>query len=311
LCDKITIVEFVKLIEEKYSQEEELNQYAEDAKRGLFRWEHNLISPYLGGMGKVLVLGSGGGREVIGLNAAGVHAIGIEISFAQIKTAQKILAGSHLPADFVRGNAVLLPFKDSSFHAVIMFRQFLQHFPCSVNRRALLREVFRVLVPQGLVFLSLNLAPFSIHPLRILNYFYRRFKKGGGSVEKEWKEPQINSLREQKRHSIIYKIILNLIGATAYFIVDSYRSIARLLLGKHYKGREPGDHLISQVSEAVSRGKIWFHTYSYSEIIRELKTCGFDIQEIKDVAELELNENFPEIIRRGAMFLGISARKGV
>lgn len=308
LCDNITIVDFIKLIEEKYSKEEELKQYSEDAKRGLFIWEQNLIFPYVTDKDRVLVLGSGAGREVFGLKKMGINSTGVELSLAQIKEARKIMSELRLHCNFVRGNALALPFRSSCFNAVFMFRQFIQHFPKRINRKKLLDEVARVLLPGGFLFLSINLNPFSLSPLRILNYFYRRFKRAKEKVRIE-QDLQSDSSGNGRRSCIIHRIFLNLIGFFTFSTIDVYRFIIKFLHGENYKGNEPGDHMISQVSGALSSGKIWFHAYSYNEIIRELKECGFEILNIRDITELELNQIFPEIIRKGAVFLAISARR--
>ncbi len=98
-------------------------------------------------------------------------------------------------------------------------------------------------------------------------------------------------------------------GAFIFSAVDLYRAFIKFLAGENYKGTEIGDHLISQVSNAKSRGKIWFHNYSYTEIMEELRANGFEVLRVNDVAEIESGCTFPEIIRRGAVFIVIVARK--
>ncbi len=311
LCDSITIVEFSRLIKEKYSQIEELEQYASDARNGLFRWESEFISPYIRPGSSVLVFGSGAGREVLGLEKVGINAVGVELCYDQILLAQQLKKEGK--GIFINADALALPFKNMNFDSALMFRQFLQHFPGKVNREKVLSEAWRVLVKGGFLFLSINLKPFSIVPTRIMNYVYRRFTE----VKKIDDKKQINQYvnREKRRvcagsiYYIFYRIILNIVGSFIFSAVDLYRSLIKLLAGKNYRGIEPGDHLISQVSSAKSKGKIWFHNYSYSEIMEELRTNGFEVLKVNDIAEIERGHSFPEIIRRGAVFIAIVARK--
>ncbi len=175
LCDNITIVEFSGLIKEKYSQIEEVEQYTSDARKGLFGWEAKVLMPYLKPGSFVLVFGSGAGREVFGLGKMGVNALGVELCYAQILSAQQLKREEERQGIFVNADALTLPFKDMSFDSALMFRQFLQHFPGKATRQKVLGEAWRVLVRGGLLFLSINLKPFSIAPLRMTNYMYRKF----------------------------------------------------------------------------------------------------------------------------------------
>lgn len=302
-------MEFLRLIREKYAQIEELEQYTEDAKRGLFSWEHKLLLPYLIKGKRFLIFGSGAGREVFALEREGINAIGVEISPAQIESALGLKKGYNASGIFVNADALLLPFKDLSFDGVLMFRQFIQHFPYKLNRQRLLSETNRVLVPGGLLFLSINTKQFSLSPSRILNYLYKMIIKNRIKKTEDRKDEGKNNRQEDD--GLFYKLIINLVGWFVYGARNFYRYFMTFLLRDGYKGPEPGDHLISQVSIKKSKGKIWFHDYSYSEIKKDLQSNGFDILKINDIFEIDSGINFSEIVRRGAKFISIVARKGV
>lgn len=302
-------MEFLKLIREKYSQIEELEQYTNDAGRGLFQWENRLLLPYLIRGERFLVFGSGAGREVFGLEKAGINAVGVEISSVQIDSAQQLKKNNNASGVFVNANALLLPFRDLSFDGVLMFRQFIQHFPCKLNRQKLLAEANRVLVPGGLFFLSLNLKSFSFGFFRIVNYLYRMMIKN--RRQKTEHRTQKTEGRRQRIGLLFYKVVINLSGWFVFSVRNFYRSFMIFFLRKYYKGLEPGDYLISKVSEKDSKGKIWFHDYSYSEIIEDLQSNGFEILKINDIFEIESCIHFQDVVKRGAKFISIVARKGV
>ena len=104
---------------------------------GLARWRRWLVA---GARGRVLDLGCGTGRN-LPLLAAGTRAVGLEPSWATLERARR--RAPRVP--LVIGRAEALPFRDSTFDAVISGLAF-----CSVEdpRRALL-EVRRVLRPDG------------------------------------------------------------------------------------------------------------------------------------------------------------------
>lgn len=309
MCDNITIVEFLRLIKEKYSQREELEQYRNDAELGFFVWEKRLLMPYLNRGERFLVFGSGAGREVFALESFGIKAVGIELSPEQIGSAIQLRINKNSSGVFINAEALSLPFRDMSFDGILMFRQFIQHFPCRINREKLLAEAKRVLVPGGLLFLSLNLKSFSLGFFRIVNNLYGMMIKYRRQRTEDRTQEREN--RGQRIGAFLYKVGINLFGWFVFSIRNFYRSLMIFLLRKYYKGPEPGDYLISKVSDKESRGKIWFHDYSYSEIIKDLQRNGFKILTINDIFELESGINFHKFVRRGAKFISIVARKGI
>lgn len=303
LCDKIAIVEFKKLVIEKYSQDEEIKQYKEDAKRGLFVWEERVLKRFLKGNEMVLVLGCGCGREVFGLERMGVNAVGIDISISQLRASMELRREFSSTSNFLAGDCLDLPFKSSRFDACVLYRQFIQHFPGIKNRKRLVDEIVRVLTDDGLLFLSVNLSPFSIGFKRLINFFYRwrQFKN---------KEQSVNSINaDLAPRAFLFRLGINILGAIGFGLRRFFRSLIRSLLGRFYKGPEPGDYLISNISGAKSNGRIWFHSYTYNDLIKELAMHNVEILEIRDIAEIEQDLQFPELVRKGARFVSVVARK--
>jgi SAM-dependent methyltransferase len=101
-----------------------------------------LVERYLDRDMPVLDLGAGSGRLVRRLRSAGYKAVGIDRLAG--------VAGSVA----VRGEAVMLPFRDSVFGAVLLL-DLLEH----CDDQSVLREVFRVLAPRGRVILTVPAFP--------------------------------------------------------------------------------------------------------------------------------------------------------
>jgi len=306
MCDNITIVKFTQLIINKYNQKEEVIQYTRDAREGLFVWESRVLSHYIKEHERVLVLGSGAGREVWGIEKMGVRVYGIEISDEQLRSALKLKGETKSDGYFVRGDAMFLPFKNKIFDSVVMFRQFLQHFPGRNNRVILLNEVLRVLVPGGIIFLSVNLNPYGLGLARILNYIYRKILVPRDYIRKELMDSNVTY---NNQGGFFYKLTVNILNWLFYNTKRIYRKLLFFLFSGRKNEMDVNDFLVSQISNAKSGGKIWFHDYSYSEVLEELRACGFTILMIRDIVEIESGINFPELIRRGAKFICVVARK--
>lgn len=93
----------------------------------------------------ILDVGCGTGRYLVPLERAGFDVLGIDISCAALRT---------LSSSYQLASADLrsLPFAGSSFDAIMCFGA-LQHLSC-FEREVAVRELFRVLKPQGLAFLE-------------------------------------------------------------------------------------------------------------------------------------------------------------
>lgn len=102
---------------------------------------------------KVLDLGYGSGRHTVYLAKQGFEVSGIDISEEGLKIATYWLKEKSLFANLVLGSIYEpLPYKDSSFDAVICIRT-LNHARIKTIRKTI-KEIKRVLKPKGLIFIT-------------------------------------------------------------------------------------------------------------------------------------------------------------
>ena len=113
-------------------------------------WRETLtFSSFLPLAVRVLDLGCGGGRNLAALAERAATVVGLDTSAGLLAWA----AAKAGPAFLVRGDAVALPFTDASFDAVHCVAA-VHHLPSEGDRRQSVREVARVLRPNGLALFS-------------------------------------------------------------------------------------------------------------------------------------------------------------
>jgi ubiquinone/menaquinone biosynthesis C-methylase UbiE len=105
------------------------------------------------GVKRVLDLGCGSGRHVVYLVKCGFDVYGIDIAEAGIKLTKEWLKEEELKANLKVGNIYeKLPYKDNFFDAVISTQSL--HHERIENIRKAIREIERVLVTGGIIFIT-------------------------------------------------------------------------------------------------------------------------------------------------------------
>jgi ubiquinone/menaquinone biosynthesis C-methylase UbiE len=125
----------------------------------IYRW---LIDPLLAplrpktvrlclehGLDSVLDIGTATGAQCRALDAAGIHAIGLDLSEAMISAAKSRPSGN---IEYVVGSAYDLPFADASISTVLLSLALHEH--SEKERSLMLSEAVRVLEPGGHLILT-------------------------------------------------------------------------------------------------------------------------------------------------------------
>lgn len=129
---------------------ENYNLIAEDyAKSRNFVWDIQRISDHIKQNDKILDIGCGNGRMVEILEGKNVEYTGLDISEELIKIAKT----KYPEMKFIVGNALNPPFLDCTFDKVFCIRMF-HHIPSFDLRVKFLKEVNRVLKPNGLLIIT-------------------------------------------------------------------------------------------------------------------------------------------------------------
>jgi len=111
---------------------------------------------------KILDIGSGEGRHVMQLAQAGFDVVGLELTQAGTKTANKKLKNRKLRANLILGDAHNLPFIDQYFDSVISIQVF--QFNDWKGAGLCFSEAGRVLKKKGLFFLRVKSTSAKVPP---------------------------------------------------------------------------------------------------------------------------------------------------
>ena len=101
------------------------------------------------GVGNLLDIGTATGAQCRALHAAGIRAVGLDLSEAMVAAAK---AWSSEDIEYVVGSAFELPFADASFHAALLSLALHEH--SEEERTRMLAEALRVLEPDGYLVLA-------------------------------------------------------------------------------------------------------------------------------------------------------------
>jgi SAM-dependent methyltransferase len=103
---------------------------------------------------RLLVVGSGSGRECFGLARAGYEVVGIDFSPTMVRLAREAGARLGLEVEFVVGDVQRHALPRASFAGALFTYDFYGLIPGRAARVALLRRLGEALAPGGAVFLS-------------------------------------------------------------------------------------------------------------------------------------------------------------
>lgn len=85
-------------MDERYYNDDKMYREKQYNRSGLFGWEKGCLERYFSGRRRILVIGAGGGREVIALFKYGYDVDGYECNPSLVKFANELLMEENLPA---------------------------------------------------------------------------------------------------------------------------------------------------------------------------------------------------------------------
>ncbi len=119
-------------------------------------WEAEVLDRYKVRSGALLVLGSGIGREPVMIARRGMTSVGVDTNERAVRLASRTAAALGVPARFLQASFLNLPFVGSSFDYILLPSFMYSSVSGAANRQTWLRDLGRLLKPDGLVILSFS-----------------------------------------------------------------------------------------------------------------------------------------------------------
>jgi SAM-dependent methyltransferase len=120
---------------------------------GLFTWEENFYTRFLKPDDHILIIGSGSGRDLIGLRRAGYRADGLEPSAKAVALARVMLAKAGVEAEVRVGGIETAPL-DRAYDVFLFSWYCYSYIPSRPVRVAALRAAGAHLAPGGRILVS-------------------------------------------------------------------------------------------------------------------------------------------------------------
>ena len=139
-------------VKDKYNGPEELDIRKDELKNGIREAEQAFAGKYPKNS-RLLDIGCATGRLCFALARQGYDVTGIDVAEKQIEQARRNAEAERDDVTFLQYEMPILPFPGASFDAAFMGNVYC-YVPHRASRIAFLREIARVLYPNGEVFLS-------------------------------------------------------------------------------------------------------------------------------------------------------------
>ncbi len=139
-------------------------------------WEVAVFNRYrINSGGKILVLGSGWGREAIAIARMGLSVVGVDINYVATRTAHQSAQTAGLSACFHQADLLHLPYTASSFDFVLLSSMMYSAIPGVSRRQTWLMDIGLLLKPGGLVILSFAPDQWPTSMRRVVCTFLNKF----------------------------------------------------------------------------------------------------------------------------------------
>ena len=120
-------------------------------------WEAAVVERYRIRSGRMLVMGSGWGREALALAHRGLAVVGIDTSVLALAAAHRRAREAGIPAHFHQASFLHLPYRPESFDYALLSSSMYSTIPGRTGRQAWLRALRRHLKTGGRAILSFAL----------------------------------------------------------------------------------------------------------------------------------------------------------
>ncbi|MDP2939187.1 MAG: class I SAM-dependent methyltransferase [Candidatus Omnitrophota bacterium] len=264
------------ILKNKFSSSESIRFYSAAVTKGLADIERQVFDKYLKKEGRCLLLGCGAGREVIPLVGAGFEVVGLDLVEGLIFSANKLAEKKGIKLQLLVGDMRCLMFKDNTFDTVIFAAGIIQLLS-QKQKIEVLTEAKNLLRKNGSIILCVDnnnyyfAFPYSFWPLFELvlkmKWKIRKINKGPARQIK-----QVSKVLFRPFVQSYFLIIFNIL--TIYFpsfFIDLIRGLKKRIMGKFYKGFEPGQRFIrkSFLVELLSGLPITF--YRFKDVKKDIK----------------------------------------
>lgn len=137
---------------DKYAHPDEVHYWSTRADQGLEPWEEQLFERVLPRGGRLLLIGSGAGRDAIALAKWGFSVVAIDPVPGLVAAARQRAQSQGVDVIFQAATVDTLE-STSSFDAVLCLQPVYEHTPTRRRRVALLRAIQRLMAPEGMLIL--------------------------------------------------------------------------------------------------------------------------------------------------------------
>jgi 2-polyprenyl-3-methyl-5-hydroxy-6-metoxy-1,4-benzoquinol methylase len=157
--------------------------YHHDAynKRGLFQWEREIIEKHFSQNNRLLLIGAGGGREVLALSRMGFSVDGFEYNQRLVEVANQLLQNENLPERVLVAPKDRGPDSAKQYDGIIIGWGTYTHIQNRKQRIALLKQLRCQMKSNAPVLISFLVRPYDNRRLRLIcklgNTLRRIFKQ--------------------------------------------------------------------------------------------------------------------------------------
>lgn len=165
--------EFEAITLKRYSDKKFSRLYYDHSKAGLKDYEALLADKFLKKVKRILIIGSGCGREVVPLAKKGYSITAIDFSKEMIRQSKRLCKESNVKARLLCMDARNLSLRPKFFDAILLFNCLINQIPTHKNRQKVADECHRVLKKNGICIVVSNNA---LCPGKNLRYWIDHLK---------------------------------------------------------------------------------------------------------------------------------------